>query len=188
MAFSVLYHLPDIPFNCKWYAIVRWYLKPRSLPNSEKREDLNCIPWSVIWIAGTPMRGVHFRQRASAQYCAAMSFSMPQYLSQVPTTYYAIAHLDLALVLLSGHKAPTASVNSEMVAVNAVTICCSWATWLELSRDTSPNMDPTWASWILSAVAANVFKHPESAHVKMACMRWSRRSRLFWSWSWLEIL
>lgn len=47
-----------------WYAVVRWFFKPRGLPNSRIKKDLSCISWLIIIISSTLKRGIHSWQRA----------------------------------------------------------------------------------------------------------------------------
>lgn len=70
-AYSVLWHLWSIPLDCGWYV---WRLKPRSMSNSEKREDWNCILLSAIITADTPKRGIRSSQKASTRNCVKISY------------------------------------------------------------------------------------------------------------------
>lgn len=67
--------------------------------------------------------------------------------------------LDLQIVLLPNCKARTGSTNSETVIINVATISWSEATWLDMSRGTSPKTGRTWTSWIFPAETANVSRH-----------------------------
>lgn len=76
----------------------------------------------------------------------------------VPDRPFREAELDPDLVVPLECKAPYASINLKTVALAnaAATVCCSWVTWLDLSRCTPSTRGHAWASSILSPMASHL--------------------------------
>lgn len=73
-AFTVLCRRSIMPLAAGWYAIVRNRWALASCSNETKMRDSNCLPWSVVILAGVPNRQIHPSTNARYIVVASISF------------------------------------------------------------------------------------------------------------------